>query len=454
MEKRVLFSILFASFFVLAKSQTVMWQMEPRNYQDVIRIAQNLYIVTQNGKIGLINSDGTIIAPIENDDISKFYEHISLLTAKDAQGERVTGYLTDDFSYVPFSKKYYTLAGQKFYSDGLLSVADASGATGYIDKAGYPVIGFDGSFKRIKPFTEGYAAVIKQKKYVLIDKEGREMKFTYGGTGVGAAIGGCTNVYNGTAYVFDEYGGSDRSYFLWDSHAKGPLKKVGKVKNTEMDYLFCYQSVSGRTKEIPYKSISRYHGDRGLEPVTRDGMYVFNVNGKPLVFTKFNEASPFDDNLAIVDINGQKGILRYIGSQSFSHVVLSEPQTFYEGNSVQCKFRLSVPGVWTDRCSAELTDQAGNLMTVNMSGEEDTFVFSFKPTRSGAMDFNLKVWGDDLELYQGKLTFSFILKERCPVCGKDLDVCHGNHHEVKPEKEEKCPTCGKKISECPYQGVH
>lgn len=55
------------------------------------------------------------------------------------------------------------------------------------------------------------------------------MRFVYR-KGVGAAIVGCTNVFNGKAYVYDEYGGSDRSYFIYDALRKSDLEKTGRVK--------------------------------------------------------------------------------------------------------------------------------------------------------------------------------------------------------------------------------
>ena len=38
--------------------------------------------------------------------------------------------------YTSFSGKYYTLAGQAFYSDGMLSVSDSNGKPGYLDENG------------------------------------------------------------------------------------------------------------------------------------------------------------------------------------------------------------------------------------------------------------------------------------------------------------------------------
>ena len=118
--------------------------MKPQAYSDIKRVGENTYIAVSNGKYGIIRSDGTVVAPVENDNIGGYYEHNSLVTKNDGHGERVMGCLSDNGTYNAFAVKYYTLAGQKFFSDGLLSVADADGNVGYIDTYGNKVVGFDG----------------------------------------------------------------------------------------------------------------------------------------------------------------------------------------------------------------------------------------------------------------------------------------------------------------------
>ena len=317
MKAKALLTTLMTTLCLSANAQTVVWELKPTTYNDISRLGRNLYVVKHNGKVGLINSDGTIVAPIDNDQIGDLYEHKALVTRTDGHGERVAGILTDDGVYHGFATSYYTLNGQKFYSDGLLSVADERGNLGYIDDYGKAVVGFEGKYSRIKPFTEGFAAVMKNKKYVLIDKDGNEAKFMYGGNGIGPAIGGCTNVYQGKAYVYDEFGGADRSYYLYDAKAKSRLEKTGRIKNTATDYLYCYQSVTGRTKEVPFKKMVVKAGQVGLSPVTNKGLYGYEESGKTVLPAQLSAATPFEDNLAIVTLNGQIGILKYIPGNGF-----------------------------------------------------------------------------------------------------------------------------------------
>ena len=452
MYKKTVLSTLFAFFTICGNCQTVVWQMPPTDYNQIERISSTLFKVVRNGKIGLINADGTMVAPVVNDNISDCYEHKALITSNDGHGERITGCLTDNGIYYGYSTKYYTLNGQKFFSDDLISVADENGKLGYIDERGNQILGFDGKYSRIKPFTEGHATVMKNKKYVLINKDGDEMRFVYR-KGVGAAIAGCTNVYNGKAYVYDEFGGSDRSFFIYDAVRKSDIEKIGRIKNTAMDYLYCYQSVSGRTKEIPFEKMKPYSGRKGLAASLSNGMYGYLSGGSPIVPCQFSSASQFEDGLAIVNINGQMGILKFVDGASFDVTTPTAKHDFYAGNSVSCSFNLSIPSIWQGRSiDVILKDINGSaISTTNTSG---TYTFSVKPSASGQLEYSVIVNGEGMCLYESTINYTFNKRERCVTCGKDKTQCEYNGNHPPQKKETLCPTCGKRISECKYQGVH
>lgn len=476
MIKKISITSIFFTIASIGCGQTVVWQMRPSDFNQVERISSRLFKVVRNGKIGLVNSDGTIVAQPINDNIGDLYENKALLTCTDGHGERITGYLTGDGKYYGFSTKYYTLNGQKFYSDGLLSVADESGKLGYIDENGNQVVGFDGKYSRIKPFTEGYAAVMRNKRYFLINKEGDEEKFVYG-KGVGAAIAGCTNVYKGKAYVYDEYGGNDRSYFIYDAVRRSALVKTERITNTAMDYLYCYQSVTGRTKAVPFEKMKAYNGEKGIDAAYSNGAYGFISDGKIIVPYQFSSASQFEDGLAIVGINGQTGIIKYVEGECFGVSVNNTHKDFDKGNSVGCSFDLKVPSVWRGNgVSVELKELNGS--TIPTKKTSYTYNFTVEPTESEKREYLVTVTSEGLRLFEGKVAYTFYKIERCATCGKDIYQCEyngkhpvpkkcsicgktlseckyrGHHPKPKPETTDRCPTCGKLISECKYQGVH
>lgn len=451
MRNRIVLSILsFCCLASISLSQTAVWQIKPSDYNSMEYLGNSLFIVHKNNKIGIINSQGVIIAPIENDNIGQFYEHKALVTRQDSKGERVMGVLSDNETYYRFSKNYYTLSGQKFYSDGLLSVADENGRVGYIDERGNQVLGFDGNYTKIKPFVEGYAAVFKNKKYYLIDKSGTPVIFRFNGVG---GVDGGTNVYNGIVYVWDTYEGK---FYIFDVKRGGVCKKVKEPANMNMmDYLYRFSSVSGKDKNVPFTSLKTQY-NHGVAPTSDGGLYGYATNGVTILPKQFSSATQFENGNAIVTLNRNIGVLKYIDGEHFKAEVHNNHYNYYDGKYVTCRFSLIVPAIWN---SAEkkivISDNNGKVYTVNKGND---YSFTINPQKSGNKDFTLTVYGEDLKLYETTLTFSFTKKFICSICGKDTDICK-NRHTSTTDKQienhvEKCPTCGKNIKECPVGGDH
>lgn len=439
------------------QSQTIVWQMRPSNYREIIHLVNDLYIAKQNDKVGLIRSDGSIVAPIENGDISEFYEHKSLVTYTDGLRECVRGVLLDDGKYNVFSTKYYTLTGQKFYSDGLLSVADAEGRLGYVDVYGNKALGFDGKYDKIKPFTEGYAAVFKNKRYSLIDKAGTPVSFTFKGV---AELYGGTNVLNGKAYVWDTNG----KLYAFDTSRGGACESVKWPSSKTLDYLYRFASLSGKTKDVPFYKV-KSEGKKGMAPDMTNNLYGFSLDNGVVIPAQFLKANQFEDNLSVVCLNGKYGILKYVAGQNFQVIGTNNPIGYYAGEKAKCSFRLTVPDSWE-----------GKMLDVKMKNDEQEiplvqsaqgYNFDLYPNKDKYY-FVVEVACEGLLLYKVSIPCTFIRKERCLVCKLDVAQCRfrGKHpepekratgrekHEVHREIEKVCPTCGKKISECKYQGVH
>lgn len=431
------------------QAQTVQWQLPLSDYSSITRINYNLYKAEKNNKIGLIRADGSVVAPIENDAIGDFYENKALVTLNDGHGERVMGCLTEEGKFYPYSKKFYTLAGQKFFSDGALSVSDEEGRLGYIDMLGNVIVGFDGKYSKIKPFVEGYAAVFKGNKFNLIDKNGIGVRFKFGTV---AELFGGTNACNGLVYVWDTNG----KFYTYNINQGGECKKAKAPKSDKLDYLYRFSEISGLTKEVPFKK-SAAQGTIGLSAKAQDGLYGYESGAITVLPYQLQSASNFEDGYAVVGMNGRLGILRYVEGGSFDASSLTPEQSFYAGREVDCKFRLSIPSSWHDK-SLDIVLRDANGFTIQTTQLADNYSFSVKPTDTTTENFQLGVYADGLKLYGTEIAYTFNKRELCPICGKDKTVCPGHPTEGSQKEEEQqeilCPTCGKPITECRYQGVH
>ena len=94
MYKKTFLSTLFAFFTICGNSQTVVWQMPPTDYNQIERISSTLFKVVRNGKIGLINADGTMTISVTATSIKHLLQ-LTMDTENESPGVSLTmGYTT------------------------------------------------------------------------------------------------------------------------------------------------------------------------------------------------------------------------------------------------------------------------------------------------------------------------------------------------------------------------
>ena len=196
-------------------------------------------------------------------------------------------------------------------------------------------------------------------------------------------------------------------------------------------------------------------GQVGLSPVTNKGLYGYEESGKTVLPAQLSAATPFEDNLAIVTLNGQIGILKYIPGNGFVATPQNGQLTFMEGNKVDCAFTLLSPSVWRDKAvDVKMRDEKGNIVAL-VKKSDNNYSFTLNLQGSCKKQFEVAVFAEGLKLFEGPVAYSFTMKERPKVETTKEGKNGKNIEDEKNKKVEKiCPTCGKKISECPYQGVH
>lgn len=394
--------VLFVCLSMTVSAQTVVWQLPPTDYSQITRYFKDIYQVEKNGKIGLIHSDGKVIVPTVCERITDFCNHIALVVSMEGNDELIHGFLTDRGNYIPLSQKYYTLKGQEFFSDGMLSVKNDRGKVGYLDEQGREALGFDGKYDKIKPFSEGYAAVFKNKNYSLIDKGGGKATFIIG---IGEIYGG-TNVYQGSAYVWD----TDGHFYTYDT-ATGKCKSAKKPSNVQWDYLYCFTGVSGRGKTAPFSKLTS-SGTIGLKPVNEGGLYGYQEGNKIVLPCQLAEATPFEDGLAVVKLNGKYGILRYVSQAKDFALSIGKSNFVYDvGQSVDCAFALDTPDEWGKNTMQVMVKDksSGTQQSIIKTGRD--YSFNIKP-ESSSSSYDVVVSAEGLLLWKGTASYTFKKIER------------------------------------------
>lgn len=457
-HKLVFFLSLSSSLPSMA--QTAVWLMPPASYSDCTYLGKGLFKLVKNGKVGLLDASGAMVAPCEYTALTPFYEGKALLTQSTPKGDRVVGCIDEQGIFHRFSKDYYTLQGQAFYSDGVLSVSNGQGKLGYIDQLGNEVVGFDGKYDRIKPFTEGYAAVFRKKAYRLIDKTGNEVQFRF--STVGELYGG-TNAYKGEVYVWD----TDGVFYVYNTQRGGVCQKRKLPSGSRsFDYLYRLSCITGQSRTLPTTEYL-VAGKRVLSPVSVNGLMGYQQDSDEVLPPQFTSASDFVDSYAMVNTSQGLGILRYVDGQKLDVVGNSSPVKYY-GTTATCRLSLSVPEAWVGKSlQVYLIDDEGR--SLKFKAHDSYFTFDFSPHRS-QHTFTAEVENEGLIICRKELTYQFNHRIRCVTCGRDVADCsyHGKHPVAQPKtaptstpasnaqkkKEKLCSTCGLPISKCKYQGVH
>ena len=391
-----------------ACAQGFVWEMPPSDFSNIERLTKGLFKVERNGKIGVVKPDGTPVVDVVCSEITPFYENRALLLVKEGEKDRIIGNISISGQICLFSNSYYALADQRFYSDGLLSVENENGEKGYIDGHGNEVVGFNGDYDIIKPFSEGYAAVFHNKEYTLINKSGARMRMVIG---IGEVCGG-TNVYNGSAYIWD----SDGKFYTYDTK-DGKCRHAHKPNSGQVDYLYCLSEISKRDKIVPYEKVPS--GNIGLTPLPFNGKYGYSSDEKVLLESQFTRASPVEDGYAIVILDGKYGILKYL--ENIEPFSISNPHDKIEylvGATVDCYFSVSIPSVYNAKKLDIIVRDGDMNLPVNVNLQDHTYSFNLKP-RNDIQVFTIVVFSEGLLVTTANLTYHYKKKhQELPIPNK------------------------------------
>lgn len=148
MKNIVLAALLFMTTSVGA--QVPRWVLHPK-YDNVEMLGNGFYLVTNNGRTGVMNASEKEVVPLQYDKVSPFNTHYALVY-KDG---RFAGYMSDQGRVKEFPAGQYQVAEQPSFYDGYLVVSNINGYF-YLRASDDEVIG---PFTGAMPFTEGYAVV-------------------------------------------------------------------------------------------------------------------------------------------------------------------------------------------------------------------------------------------------------------------------------------------------------
>ena len=138
-------------------AQVPHWALHPK-YNSIEMLGNGYYVVSSNGKFGLMDAKEKEIVPLKFDKISPFHTNAAVLY----NNGRFAGYMSDKGRVKEFSEGQYEVAEQPSFYDGHLLVSNINGYF-YLRASDDQVIGpFTGGM----PFCEGFAVVKVPKNQI------------------------------------------------------------------------------------------------------------------------------------------------------------------------------------------------------------------------------------------------------------------------------------------------
>ena len=142
-----------------AHAQTISWQKVPQ-WDSVEMLGDNLVLVTQAGKQGVIKLSGTQIIPCGTERILGVKDQRFLVLEAN---NKLVSIWDDTGRQVAFSGNYYVDGAWPYYSGGMLPVKDDKGFWGFLNMSG--ALSIPCKFTAAFPFVNGQASVCYKDGY-------------------------------------------------------------------------------------------------------------------------------------------------------------------------------------------------------------------------------------------------------------------------------------------------
>ena len=110
-----LFTILFFSLGISSHAQVARWVLHPK-YDSIKMLGTGYYVVTNNGKYGMVDSNEKEVVPLAYDSIAPFASHQALLF----NNNKYMAYVSDQGEL--HQANDYELTGTSVFVDGYLLV--------------------------------------------------------------------------------------------------------------------------------------------------------------------------------------------------------------------------------------------------------------------------------------------------------------------------------------------
>ena len=296
---RYLFLTLLAVFAcTTTHAKIAVWAFTPQ-YDGLQRQQGDLFLFRMGSKLGMVKSDGTVVAQAQYDFITDFVEGYALLGIKENGKNRLLAIMSANGNVeAELKTKHYYLRSTRtsFFSEEKLAVKNERDKYGFINPSGQEVIRCQ--FADALAFRDGWAPVLDGQlmKYIG-NRYGQDkshvlaVDFNYGELSDAScfANGNAVVAYNNKYALIDKYG-----------------KVIRKIKESEFDQLYRQNNASVPTADKGFSESSPYHVSQGAN----GKLYI--TEGQTVIASALIDKIPtrYDDGYMVVVKGGKYGLLK------------------------------------------------------------------------------------------------------------------------------------------------
>lgn len=368
-------STLLLMLAMSTNAQVPQWTLHPK-YDSIEMLGNGYYVVSSNGKYGMMNDKEKEVVALRFDKISPFRSHTAILYSNNS----FVGYISDEGRVNEFQSGQYQVAEQPSFYDGYLLVSNIDGYY-YLRASDDAVIG---PFCSGMPFTEGYAVVKVPKNpkrvlggdftiQVLSAKTGKLESLNLGEYDVddidfisGVSNGKSIIVLKKRFYEYDFKGGT-----LTPIHFDGnTTNKKSRVMSNErplniqqnkdgyivvfkpgqmtFDPLMRLNSITFEGQEKKNIPVPEEIKEVKQSPIVSKAfpgtdLLGLNYNGKDILSAQFEKVQQFWNNDAIVMKNGKFGVVTVDPNHSYRFVLNDNMAIGFEHKTVNTNIKAVCP---------------------------------------------------------------------------------------------------------------
>ena len=398
MNRKIFYLLLFWTLLIpTGSAQTIQWLVKP-SYDAISYMNDSIFKCKAKGRVQLIDFKGQNLLFSPADSVTMYSENLALVLEKSGNGFKIKGIINGSGVFTKILGEYFTNK-YSYFSQGLVSVVNTSGKSGYLNDKGELAIPCQ--YRIARPFINGWASVEpdkRQKQTIYINQQREKLKISDFHNG--KVIMGSSFNSNGEALV--AYYDNDNAII----NTKGKfVRKYVRKKNIVpvRSYDFAFDE-SGKN-DIP-NLVPKISFDTEPSPFTLGQLMGYKKANRVVAPPQFSQAGQFANNCAIVCQNDKFGIVKLIDG-SFSGSFEAEDDLVAAGKSTPtCSYSLAIPKNLDPNALQVMFDNGdGNMKTISFQGNKYEFI-PFIDHNADTSVMRMQVMSDGLSLWADSLVKS------------------------------------------------